>query len=160
MASLVRHAIGRVVSNASSTSSSRSRKSFNSWGSRRPRDSLEKIRERKESVAHSSCAPLPQIRNFSIQDSDDDTENEQTLSLPVIRPAINRSVVCERYPKGKASKLVFLLNVTVMYAYGAAITGIVDIFQMEDTAEEKRGGGGGGGGIQVEKSFHGSDVKS
>ena len=138
MASLVRHAIGRVVSNASSTSSSRSRKSFNSWGSRRPRDSLEKIRERKESVTHSSCAPLPQIRNFSIQDSDDDTENEQTLSLPVIRPAINRSVVCERYPKGKASKLVFLLNVIVMYAYGAAITGVVDIFQMEDTPEEKR----------------------
>ena len=84
------------------------------------------------------CTAASNTKPFSIQDSDDDTENEQTLSLPIIHPAINRSVVCEQYPKGKASKLVFLLNVIVMYAYGAAITGIVDIFQMEDTPEAKR----------------------
>ena len=133
MASLVRHAIGRMASNASSTSSSsRSRKSSSSWGRRRPRDSLEKIRERKDSVPHVSCQPLPQIRNFSVQDSDGTDDDEQTLSLPVLRPPINRNVVCERYPKGKASLLVFLLNVIVIYAYGAAITGIVDIFQKEN----------------------------
>jgi hypothetical protein len=135
MASLVRHAIGRMASNASSTSSSRSRKSFSSWGRRRPRDSLEKIRERKDSVPHMSCQPLPQIRNFSVQDSDGTEDDERTLSLPVLRPPINRNVVCERYPKGKASLLVFLLNFIVIYAYGAAITGIVDIFRKEDTAE-------------------------
>ena len=135
MASLVRHAISRVASNASSStsSSSRSGKSFSSWGTRRPRDSLEKIRERRESVAASQ--PLPQRRNFSIQDSED-TEDQQTLSLPVLRPPINRHVVCERYPKGKASLLVFLLNAIVMYAYGAAITGILDIFGI-DTLETK-----------------------
>ena len=135
MASLVRHVISRVASNASSStsSSSRSGKSFSSWGTRRPRDSLEKIRERRESVAASR--PQPQMRNCSIQDSED-TEDEQTLSLPVLRPPINRHVVCERYPKGKASLLVFLLNAIVIYAYGAAITGILDIFRI-DTLEAK-----------------------
>ena len=134
MASLARPTVNRVGS--STNSSSRSSKNFSSWGSRKPRDSLEKIRERKESVAHASYRPWPQPRNFSVQDSDDDTESEQTLSLPGLRPPINRNVVCERYPKGKASLLVFILNVIVIYAYGAAITGILDIFQAEDLEKD------------------------
>ena len=132
MASLVRHAISRVspkspnASSAERGSSRSDKSSFSSWGKRRPRDSLEKMRERRECAA---ATPQPQARSCLIQDSDnDDTEDEQVLSLPVLRPPINRNVVCERYPKGKASLLVFVLNAIVIYAYGAAITGILDVF--------------------------------
>ena len=130
MASLVRHAISCASPSASSTCSSRSSnkssRSFSSWRTKRPRDSLEKMRERKNSKA----TLLPQPRYASIQDRDDDEEVE-SLPLAIPRPPINRNIVCERYPKGKASLLVFMLNVLVMYAYGAAITGVLNIFQTE-----------------------------
>ena len=133
MASLVRHAIERVTSNASSTTgSSRSGKSFGSWGTRRPRDSLERMRQRGKSVTQTFCRPFPQTRNVSVQESDEDRADEESFSMAIPRHPISRNIVCERYPKGKASLLVFLLNVIVIYAYGAAITGILDIFRFED----------------------------
>ena len=105
-----------------------------SWGS--IRDSLERMRERNNSMAQT---PLPKANNTSIQGVDDDDEEETVQSLPLAipRPPINRHVVCERYPKGKASVLVFMLNFMVNYAYGVAITGILDIFQTQRDAVEK-----------------------
>ena len=101
--------------------------SSRSWGSMR--DSLEKMKQRNNSIAHETS--LPQHRYGSIHDGDDEVES---LPLAIPRSPINRSVICERYPKGKASILVFLLNFIVNYAYGAAITGILDIFATEKDA--------------------------
>ena len=150
MATPAQQAISRVspqshISTGSSRSLASNKKSmsFGSWGSRRPRDSLEKMRQRNNSVAQSPQAPhhrlLTSVRNFSIQVLREDQEEEEKEESDVessvppefqvkFHPPINRNVLCERYPKGKASLLVFILNIIISYAFGAAITGILDIF--------------------------------
>ena len=125
-----------------STGSSRSlasskRSSYSSWGSRRPRDSLEQMRQRGGSLlAQSPHAHQHRLlRNISIQVVPEDQEeewesgieNSGPLELPC-RPPIHRGVLCDRHPRGKASLLVFVVNVIGMYAFGAAITGILNIF--------------------------------
>ena len=128
--------IASRVSRVSSKSAS-SNKSFCSWGSRRPRDSLEKMRERKMSVSQTQQrAPLRLLtsaRNMSIQQEveEDEKEESEASSLEIFRPPINRGVVCDRYPKGKTFVLVFILNILISYAFGAAITGILNIFHLE-----------------------------
>ena len=132
MASLVKHGLGRVAStpsSATSTSSSRSGKSFGNW-TRRPRDSLEKTRQRVTAVSQISCRNWSLARNVLIQENDEEEET-QSVVLPILRPPISRNTVRERYPRGRASALVFALNVIAIYAYGAAISGIVDIFSIQ-----------------------------
>ena len=104
--------------------------SFSSRGSRRPGDSLENTRGRRDNGAQASCGSLPLTEGISIQESDN-TEGAQSLPLTIVRRPINCTAVSERYPKGKASLLVFLLILIVVYAYGAAITGILNIFHVE-----------------------------
>ena len=131
------------VSDRSRTSSRTSSKklSFGSWGSRRPRDSLEKMRQRNNSVQ--SVAELPQaphhrllmsVRNFSVQvmrgvQEEEENEEEEDEESDIdsnlndqggVHPPLNRSFLCDRYPKGKASLLVFILNVIAGYAFGTA----------------------------------------
>ena len=148
MAALVNHAVTPIESNASSntsrsTSSSRM-KSFSSLESKKPRDSLEKVRRQREKRLASPLLQnriLNSVRNVSIQvvpednqeDDDDDDEIESVPLLPVVtyHPPIHRSVVCERYPKGRASFLVILFTFLAMYAFSAAIAGILDIFHTE-----------------------------
>ena len=125
-----------------STGSSRSlasskRSSYSSWGSRRPRDSLEQMRQRGGSLlAQSPHAHQHRIlRNISIQVVPEDQEeewesgieNSGPLEVPC-RPPIHRGVLCDRHPRGKASLLVFVVNVIGMYTFAAAITGILNIF--------------------------------
>ena len=130
------------LSNTSRSTSSSRMKSFSSLESRKPRDSVEKMRkEREKSLAHTPPPIqrrfLNSVRNLSIQavpeDMEGDIEEDSTLlSLPVAyHPPIHRGVVCERCPKGKATLLVFVLNLIVSYAFGAAITGILDIIHYE-----------------------------
>ena len=152
MAAPIDCAIIRVESNASttgrSTSSSRL-KSFDSLGSTRPRDSLEKMRRMRNKSLAQTPSPLAHnripatARSLSVQDIPEDyLEGEETVESEVesallLLPSPNHSpvshnTICERYPKGKASFLILLLNFIVSYAFGAAITGILDIFQTEN----------------------------
>ena len=72
------------------------------------------------------------LREQQNEEDEEDEESDVDSVLQVnFRPPINRSVVCDRYPKGRASLLVFVLNFTVSYAFGAAITGILNIFHTE-----------------------------
>ena len=140
------------VSDRSRTSSRTSSKksSFGSWGSRKPRDSLEKMRQRNNSVQ--SVAELPQaphhrllmsVRNFSVQvmrgvreeeeEEEEDEESDIDRNLndqEGVHPPLNRSFLCDRYPKGKASLLVFILNVIASYAFGTAM--ILNILQTKN----------------------------
>ena len=123
------------VSNVSSKSAS-SNKSFSSWGSRKPRDSLEKMRKRQRVVEAARSLPAQHVtllRNYSVQEEEEVVEEEDSTDtcVKIFRPPINRGIICERYPKGKASLLVFVLNIIVSYAFGAAITGILNIFHIE-----------------------------
>ena len=146
MAAPIDVAVSRVESNASetgrSTSSSRL-KSFDSLGSTRPRDSLEKMRRMRNKSLAQTPSPLAHnrilatARSLSVQDIPEDSwegaeETVKSVPLPTAyHPPVSRSVLCERYPKGKASLLVFVLNFIVSYAFGAAVTGILDIFHNE-----------------------------
>ena len=137
-------------SRTSSRTSSKKSASFGSWGSRRPRDSLEKMRQRNNSVQ--SVAELPQaphhrllmsVRNFSVQvmrgDQEEEEEEEEEDEESDIdsnlndqggfHPPLNHSFLCDRYPKGKASLLVFILTIIASYAFGAAE--IINIFQTQ-----------------------------
>ena len=128
-------------SQTSSWTSSKKSASFGSWGSRRPRDSLEKMHQRNNSVQ--SVAELPQaphhrllmsVRNFSVQimrgeqeeeeeeeeEDDEESDIDSNLNDQGVHPPLNRSFLCDRYPKGKASLLVFILNIIVSYAFGTA----------------------------------------
>ena len=142
MASIARIVISRgrehssSATTATSTSTSRSGKSFGSWGQRRPLDSPEKTRERVNTAITSHRA-WHASSNVSIQvEADTETEEEvQSGVLVIPRPPISRNTVCERYPKGRASALVFVLNAIAIYAYGAAITGIIDIFSIQNEDE-------------------------
>ena len=142
------------VSDKSQTSphfSSQKSASFGSWESRRPRDSLEKVHQRNksvQSVAELSRAPhqrlLTSVRNFSVQVMRDDQEEEEEEEDEVndidsnfnnqgrVRPPLNRSFLCNRYPKGKASLLVFVMNVIASYGFGAAVTGIINILHTKN----------------------------
>ena len=134
----------------SSRTSSKKSASFGSWGSRRPRDSLEKMRQRnnsEQSVAEVPQAPhrlLMSVRNFSVQvmrgvqeeeEEEDDEESDIDSNLNDqggVHPPLNRSFLCDRYPKGKASLLVFIVNVIASYAFGAAATGIINILHTKN----------------------------
>ena len=91
-------------------------------------------------MAQSPQAPhhrlLTSVRNFSIQVLREDQEEEEKEESDVessvppefqvkLHPPINRNVLCERYPKGKASLLVFILNIIVSYTFGATVNGIL-----------------------------------
>ena len=144
MAAPAEHEISRMATNSlSSAKSGGSSKSFSSWGSRkRPRDSLEKTRERARELRPTQPTP---VRNFSVQSGsvqqlgrgeglvvvEDDSDSEKSPLLEIPRSSVSCSVVCERYPKGRASVLVFVLNMIVSYAFGAAITGILNVFRGE-----------------------------
>ena len=135
-------------SRTSSRTSSKKSASFGSWGSRRPRDSLEKMRQRNNSVQ--SVAELPQaphhrlltsVRNFSVQivrgdQEEEENEEEEDEESDIdrnlndqggVHPPLSRSFLCNRYPKGKASLLVFIVNVIASYAFGTAE--IINILQ-------------------------------
>ena len=145
MAAPAQQAINRVsqTSSRSQSSSNKGSTSFSSWGRRKPRDSLERMRQRQSSMAQTPPVQrahhrlLTSVRNFSAhilreEEEEEDEESDVDSILPVtFRPPINRSVVCDRYPKGRASLLVFILNVIVSYAFGAAVTGILNIFRTE-----------------------------
>ena len=148
MAEVANHVISPVESNHSSTttttssrSSSSSRlKSFGSLGSRKPRDSLEKMRRQRNTSLAETPPPfqrrlLSSVRNATVQTipEDDDEDAMESVPLPLAyRPPIRQGApLCERYPKGKASLLVFLLNFIAMYSFSAAIAGILDIFHNE-----------------------------
>ena len=139
MAAPVRHVVCRGTSNLSRTRSASSSKSFSSWGSRkRPRDSLEKTRETINSVAIPDVA-LTGGRHLSVQREEEEEENKSFQSVPLIVPrhlTASRRSVCERYPRGKSSLLVFVLNLLAFYAFGAAITGILDFFYIEKIPTE------------------------
>ena len=139
MAAPVRHVVCRGTSNPSRTRSASSSKSFSSWGSRkRPRDSLEKTRETINSVAIPDVA-LTGGRHLSVQREEEEEENKSFQSVPLIVPrhlTASRRSVCERYPRGKSSLLVFVLNLLAFYAFGAAITGILDFFYIEKIPTE------------------------
>ena len=147
------------VSNLSSKSAS-SNKSFSSWGSRKPRDSLEKMRKRQRMMEAAWAAPsmhhrlLMSVRNFSVQvlgeekedneeeeeeDEEDQESDAYTSRCWEVCHPISHNVFCKRYPKGKASLLVFILNVIVSYAFGAAITGILDIFHTKKNQDISAG---------------------
>ena len=133
MAALARDEISSDV-----CGSSRSNRSFNSWGSgKRPRDSLEKMRERAR-PSQLTVRGLSSLQELSVQASRGvrlgvEEEGEEIESAPLDLPhhTISRNAITERYPKGKASVLVFVLNIIVSYAFGAAITGILNIFTIE-----------------------------
>ena len=137
MAALARQEISNGVS--SRTRSASSSKSFNSWGSRRkPRDSLEKNRERARPSQLIVARGLSSVQELSVQlvgrgggiaVEEEEGEGDTTLDLP--HHTISRNAVSERYPRGKASALVFVLNVIVSYAFGAAITGVLNVFTIE-----------------------------
>ena len=129
-----------ISSRSRSVSSS---KSFSSWSSRRrPRDSLERVREGARELPP---AQLSLIRDLSIPELSvqqvgrgegllvEGEQEAEMQSVPLDLPhhTISCSAVCERYPKGKASVLLFVLNFIVSYAFGVAITGILNIFQTE-----------------------------
>ena len=46
------------------------------------------------------------------------------------------SSVCERYPRGRSSLLVFVLNLIAFYAFGAALIGILDFFYIQKIPTE------------------------
>ena len=142
MAALAKQEITDGVSSSSRTRSASSSKSFNSWGSRsrKPRDSLEKIRERARPSQLTVTRDLLAVPELSVQlvgkgqglvIEEEGEEEMQNLPLDLPHHTISRNAVSERYPRGKASALVFVLNVIVSYAFGAAITGIVNIFTIE-----------------------------
>ena len=142
MAALANQGITNDVSSSSRTRSVSSCKSFNSWGSRsrKPRDSLEKIRERARPSQLTVPRGLLTVPELSVQlvgkgqglvIEEEGEEEMQNLPLDLPHHTISRNAVSERYPRGKTSALVFVLNVIVSYAFGAAITGIVTIFTIE-----------------------------
>ena len=136
MAAPVRHVVCHRTSNPSRTRSASSSKSFSSWGSRkRPRDSLEKTRETINSVAIPDVA-LTGVRHLSVQREEEEEENQSFQSVPLIvsrHLTASRRSVCERYPRGKSSLLVFFLNLLAFYAFGVALIGILDFFYIEKT---------------------------
>jgi len=112
--------------------------SFDSWWTRRPRDSLEKMRKKSSLTSPSATLShrlLSPHGTTLIQIDEDDRENDNYASASVSpsptaspsHPPIARNVHCSRLPRGKAVMLVFVINMLVSYAFGAAITGIVTI---------------------------------
>lgn len=134
-----------------SDNSSKKSASFDSWGSKRPRDSLEKMHQRNNSVqslAKLSPAPhqrlLTSVRNFSVQIMRDDQEEKEEEEDEVndidrnmnnqgrVHRPLNCSSLCNHYPKGKASLLIFIMNVIASYGFGAAATGIINILHTKN----------------------------
>ena len=143
MAALAGHDISRMRSDTSRKSASSSGKSFSSWSSRkRPRDSLESTRERAREMRPTR---LNLVRNYSVQGAsveqvgrgqglvveEEEEESEESSLVGLPQSTVSCSFMCERYPKGKASALVFVLNMIVSYAYGVAVTGILNVFDTE-----------------------------
>ena len=110
--------------------------SFDSWWTRKPRDSLEKMRRKNSTtspsatLSHRLLSPY-QPTLIQVDESDREDDNCVGASLPPSpshsHPPVTHSVCCSRWPKGKAVMLVFVMNVLVSYAFGAAITGILTI---------------------------------
>ena len=123
-----------------SSRSSTSEKSFCSWGSRPSRDSLDMMRQRNRIATASPLnhQMLESVRNFSDTSQNEDRSQEETVEggssislgtrVNLWPHRVSRNTVCARYPKGKASLLVFILNIIASCAFGAAIVGILDIF--------------------------------
>ena len=132
---------------SSNAPSSRCASSFGSWGSRkRLRDSLERTRERFNSITvppsiearNIQGIALAGARNLSVQRHDEE-DNNQSFHSPLIIPChhtISSRSVCERYPRGRPSLLLFLLNIIAFYAFGTAILGLLDIFTIEKISED------------------------
>ena len=132
MAAQAGHDISRMKYDTSRNSASSSGKSFSSWGNRkRPRDSLESTRERAREMRPT------RLKNYSIQqvrrgqglivEEEEKESEESSLS----QSTVSCSLMGERYPKGKALALVFVLNMIVSYAYRVAIMGILNLFDTE-----------------------------
>ena len=134
MAAPVSQVICHEASNAPSSRYALSSKSLGSWdrSRKRPRDSLEKTRERINSVTVPGVA-IADARILSVQSQDEETD-QSFGSVPLIIPRhlrISRRSVCERCTRGRSSLLVFVLSFIAFYAFGAAISGLLDFFSIE-----------------------------
>ena len=101
-----------------------------SWESPRARDSLDKIRQK-------SLAQLPSpddatdLKESSLkakQKYGSISTGSVNFEPPVTGTRTRCSAVCSRYPRNKALVLVLVLNFIGSYGFGAAITGILTIF--------------------------------
>jgi len=138
MAAPMQQSLSPVSQMSGSSCGSSKKMSLDSWWTRRPRDSLEKMRKKSSLTSPSATLShrlLSPHQTTLIQIDEDDRENDNYTSASVSpspiaspsHPPVARSVHCSRFPRGRAVMLVFVMNALVSYAFGAAITGILTI---------------------------------